>query len=70
VLLFWAIWQMNSLVRDANIKFLITLIGFTSGLVVAIAPSALTQATENFLSYSASLGLPVNYNGPACIQLG
>ena len=51
-------------------KFLSTLIGFTGSLVVAIAPSALTQATDNSLSYSTSLGLPGNYNGPACIQLG
>nr|WP_290227330.1 hypothetical protein [Trichocoleus desertorum] len=47
-----------------------TLIGLTGGLVVAIAPSALTQATDDSLRYSASLGLPGNYNGPACIQLG
>ncbi|MBD1860345.1 MULTISPECIES: hypothetical protein [Trichocoleus] len=51
-------------------RFLSALIGFTGGLVVAIAPSTLTQATDNSLSYSASLGLPGNYNGPACIQLG
>lgn len=51
-------------------RFLSVLNGLVGSLVLAIAPTVIAQETDPTLPYSTSLGVPIGYNGPACIQLG